>query len=90
MSGGHCPHKEVVTNVVQAKETSSLEKKQENYLKSNNHNRFDIKKFDQRSRGQRWQNNQFFAKMKVGNFIKTLIIANCDNYQYNYNRNMYN
>lgn len=35
MWGGHCPRKEVVTNVLQAKETSSLEKKQENYLKSN-------------------------------------------------------
>lgn len=75
MSGGHCPCKEVVTNVVQAKEIIALEKKQENYLKSSNHNRFDNKQFDQRSRGQRWQNNQIFAKMKVGDFIKTLIIA---------------
>jgi hypothetical protein len=75
MSGGYCPHKEVVTNVVKAKETIVLEKKQENYLKSSNRNRFDNKQFDERSRGQRWQNNQFFAKMKVGDFIKTFLIA---------------
>jgi hypothetical protein len=75
MLGGYCPHKEVVTNVVQAKETIALEKKQENYLKSSSRNRFNNKRFDERSRGQRWQNNQFFAKMKVGDFIKRFIIA---------------
>jgi hypothetical protein len=43
MLGGHCPHKEVVTNVVQAKETIALEKKQENYLKSSNHSSLEDK-----------------------------------------------